>query len=319
MSDLINDHGFLLRKNEYEETLILRSEDFIGGKLKNEIIEYAEKKGIKQIELNDFFGFSLNDLKFLHQFPAIEGIRVIKSGGLDYEELKVATNLTCIINNYTAEPIDFLQFKKLKKADILWDNGRISILQSTSLEEVTFHKFKGKDLKNLEHLKKIRHLILVDSSIETLNSIEGLENLESLELYHNSKLFDLSMLSGCTKLKRLKLGNLSKLYNLDFLLKCKQLENLGIQNCKNIENNTAVFELVNLKILGYMSSGPFKTITPITNLKKIERFFIANTNIIDGDLHPILELKKLISCSFIDKKHYSLKLEDIKSKLNIQQ
>ncbi|MBS1747379.1 MAG: hypothetical protein JST21_14520 [Bacteroidetes bacterium] len=317
MSDLIQIKGFLLRENRFERTLVLRDGDFEHDLLNNDITKFIENEKIDSIEINENFCKTVTSLKFLQSIPFIVSIRVIKYGGVDYSDLKILSNLKKFINNYSLEAIDFSSFQSLEYLDIVWSKQRESFFKCSNLDSLTIHGYKGKDLQTFRNFKKLKSLSLISSSIQSLNGIESLTSLEEIKIYYNSKLHDLSSLSTCKNLKTIDLISLSKLESLNFLKNCNQLEILGIENCKNIKDNNAVFELINLRVLAYYNSGSFASITEIKNLKKLERFSIGTTDIIDGMLEPLLQLHKLAWCNFKNKKHYSLSLEDIQSKLNI--
>lgn len=317
MSDLIKDKNFLLRINKFEKTILLQDSDFRNNSMNAEVINYIKEEKIESIEINENYCSKLKNLEFLVSIPEITSIRVIKFGGLEYIGLKILTNLRRFINNYSSEPINFSHFAHLKELDILWVKGRESFLQCESLENLTLHKYTKKNLVDLQRLKNLKRLALVSPTLDTLKGVESLKMLETLEIYYNSKLSSLSELNNNKNLKKLKLNNLTRLNDLNFLEKCQSIEFISISNCKNIKKNEVLFDLKNLRGIGYYNSGSISSIERIKNLKHLERFNIGNTNIVDGKLEPILKLERLVSFSLKNKKHYSLRLEDIQSKLNI--
>jgi len=316
MSDLVNKDGFLLRVNEYEKSIILRDIDFNGNNLNDSVVEYIKEAGIKDLELNDVFGFNLNTLQFLIQVSWVEGLRIIKSGGINLEGLQLLKNLKRITINYSSESLDFSHFKKLKIADILWSKERITILECESLETLVLHKYNGEGLEKITNLPTLKNLKFVSSSINNLKGVENLKNLETIEIHYNSKLSDLSILAKCKTLKKIRLSNLSKVTNLNFLANCESVEFISVSDCKNIIENESLFKCESLKVIGYYNSGSIATINGIEHLKYLERFNIGNTNVEDGNLKPLLRLENITTISFKDKRHYNLKLEEVKNKLH---
>lgn len=310
MNDPIIINGFLFRKTEIEDVLILRDDDFNENYLKSSVVDYMMSSGVKALELNESFNERVVDLDFLKQVLWIESITIIKSGVTNYQNLKCLIGLKRITNNYTSESIDFSAFKKLESANILWAEGRTNLLECESLEVLILYKYNGKKMLDFEHLKHLKHLELISSSIDSIDGIEHLGNLETIELSYNNKLSDLSKLSKYKKLKKIKLDNLSKIENLFFLEGCKELEYVSIKNCNKINDNTSLFKLTDLKVLGYLKSGTFTTIKGIEHLQNLEKLVFYDTDIMDGDLEPIRKLKKLNYCYFKDKKHYNLKHKD---------
>jgi hypothetical protein len=310
--------GLYFRENKYENSIILTANEFEKGLLKVSVVDNMKKLNIKEIELNDSFGVRMYDLNFIDQINWIEGVKIIKVEGVNSNDLKRLPNIKKFVNNYSDEQVDFQCFKKIEMADILWSKGRENILECKTLKKLTIHKLKLNNLINFKNLENLKSLTLISSSIESLEGLENLVNLEELELHFNSKLEDLSALSKCRKLKRIRLSNLPKVESLSAMENCKGIESIIVDNCKKIIDNKKLFTLSNLRIFSYSNSGGFQSIKEIENLVHLERFIISDTNIIDGDLDPLLKLKKINFCFFKDKKHYSLKLKEIKQKLAIE-
>lgn len=310
--------GLYLRQNQYENSIVLTDNEFEDGRIKENIISIIKKLKINGLELNDFFGFSMFDLDFVSQIQWFESIKVIKSGGVNSKDLEQLPNIKRFVNNYTDEPINFLCFKKLIEVDILWSKGRENILHCENIETLTLHRLKLKNLQDFDKLNRLKNLSLINSSLESFEGIEKLESLEKLEIYHNRNLIDLSSLSKCKNLKWLKLENCSKMDSLKTIENCVNLEYISITDCKKVIDNKYIFLLKNLKTLAILRSGNIESISGVEKMQNLERFIIYDTNVIDGDLHPLLKLKKMNFCFFKDKKHYSLKLKEIKQKLEIK-
>ncbi|MEO8515930.1 MAG: hypothetical protein ABI426_04255 [Flavobacterium sp.] len=308
-----------IRQNKYENSIILTHNEFENGLLKNNVISSIKKLNIKEIELNDLFGFNMFDLNFVDQINWVEGIKIIKSDGVNSNDLKRLENIRKFVNNYSSEPVDFLSFKKLEKADILWSKGRENILECENLESLTIHKLKLKDLKDFKKLKNLKNLSLINSSLESLEGIEDLENLESLEICINKNLNNLTSLSKLNNLKWLKLEKCSKLEDITPIKDCIDISFISILDCKKIINNEVIFKLIHLNVLAINNSGEIKSIHGIEEMKNLERFIIYNSNVIDGDLKPLIRLKNLKWCKFSDKKHYNLKYEEVEKHINMNQ
>ncbi len=229
--------GLYFRENKYENSIVLTANEFEKGLLKASVIDKLKKLNIKEIELNDSFGITMYNLNFVDQINWIEGIKIIKVDGVNSNDLKRLINIKKFVNNYSNEPVDFQCFKKIEIADILWSKGRENILECKTLEHLTIHKLKLKNLINFKNLENLKSLTLISSSIESIDGLENLVNLEVLELHFNSKLEDLSVLSKCRKLKRIQLSNLPKVESLSAIENCKGLEIVIVDNCKKIIDN----------------------------------------------------------------------------------
>lgn len=53
------------------------------------------------------------------------------------------------------------------------------------------------------------------------------------------------------------------------------------------------------------------SIRPLSRLRRLERLFLTeSTNVLDGDLSPLLELTRLEHVAFVDRPHYSHRSAD---------
>jgi hypothetical protein len=75
-----------------------------------------------------------------------------------------------------------------------------------------------------------------------------------------------------------------------------------------------VRSLLCLKKLFLNNCGDIQSLRPIQSLKDLEWvIFYESTNVLDGDLTPILHLKKLSRLSFQNRRHYSHKREEFEA------
>lgn len=66
-----------------------------------------------------------------------------------------------------------------------------------------------------------------------------------------------------------------------------------------------------LRILLLGDLGDIASIRPLSRLKKLERLFlIETTNVVDGELSPLLDLPRLKHVDFLDRPHYSHRSAD---------
>ena len=60
------------------------------------------------------------------------------------------------------------------------------------------------------------------------------------------------------------------------------------------------------------SCGPIENLDFLKNFPKLTDFRFVKTNILDGNLNPIIEHPTISSVGFSDKRHYNNKSENIK-------
>src|SRR5262249_52476741 len=118
-------------------------------------------------------------------------------------------------------------------------------------------------------------------------------------------------LGALAKLRSLRLGDLRKLKSLEGIQNLTELKSLEINTCRAIESIDQLSQLTNLEELYLNNLGKIRSLKPLIPLKRLMRFtFSESTEILDGDLSPLLSLPNLGLVSFQNRKHYSHKRED---------
>ncbi|WP_228520558.1 hypothetical protein [Flavobacterium sp. CSZ] len=137
------------------------------------------------------------------------------------------------------------------------------------------------------------YLELNCANIKNFTGLEKFNNLKRLELHYCVKLQEDRGLNQIrNSLEFLHINQSKKLKFTDELLKLKKLKVLCLNACAPIEN------------LNFLNSFP-----------NLIDFRFVNTNILDGNLKPILEHPTLRTVGFLNKKHYNYKSEKIKQEL----
>lgn len=103
-----------------------------------------------------------------------------------------------------------------------------------------------------------------------------------------------------------RLYNLKKLRSLSGIENLVGLEELEVNGCTSVVSIKEIGNLVNLKKLQLCDDGNIDSLTPLEGLNKLQTvLFYGSTNIIDGDLSPLVRLDNLMKVEFQDRKHYS--------------
>ncbi len=108
----------------------------------------------------------------------------------------------------------------------------------------------------------------------------------------------------------MRLANLRKLSALDGIEHMTGLETLEIQGSRSFTSIAPLAGLKDLEVLNISGNGDIETLAPLVGLTKLRKlFFYESTNIVDGDLTPIIA-KNLIGVAFQNRRHYSHKAEE---------
>ncbi len=112
-------------------------------------------------------------------------------------------------------------------------------------------------------------------------------------------------------LKSLRLGCLRRLSSLTGLERLTALERLDVDTCRAFHSIEEIGSLLNLRELFLNNDGKIETLSPVAHLDRLEWVgFSESTDIVDGDLTPLVELKSLSRVGFMNRRHYSHRCED---------
>ena len=166
--------------------------------------------------------------------------------------------------------------------------------------------FENSEYAILWHLKE-RQAVFAELSV--------LGMLLYLELnWANIKNFD--GIGKCNHLKRLELHYCVKLENDKGLSKISDsLEFLHINQSKKFIFSEELLQLKKLKVLCLNSCAPIDNLEFLSHFPNLIDFRFVDTNILDGNLKPILEHPTIRTVGFLNKKHYNCKCEQIQLEL----
>ncbi|WP_268846591.1 hypothetical protein [Flavobacterium aestivum] len=161
---------------------------------------------------------------------------------------------------------------------------------------IWYFKYKGISFDLLPKSEKLLYLEINSANFKDFIGVKKYGNLKRLELHY------------CTKLEN-DLG-LSSLKNT--------LEFLHINQSKKIKLSKELSQLKKLKVLCLNNCGPLENLIFLNDFPNLIDFRFVNTDVLDGDLSPILKHPTLRTVSFSDKRHFNYKNDEIKLALNLK-
>ena len=252
-------------------------------------LELLLKNDVKELELNDGKGWRGNDVNFLQFLPNLKSLIIIDFRIKSIEAIHCLKEIIEIqISTYCKVSVNFKSFPNMQVCGFEWIEGSDSLFECKSLRKLFINNYKKSNSDIFLSLKNLEELSILNSNFENLRGLSELLNL-----------------------KKLRIANLKKILSLQGIEELHNIEELEIQRCKGIRNIFEIFKLNKLKYLFLLDMGDLDTIKGLENLNELTVFmFYESTNIIDGDLSPLLKLKKLSKISFQNRKHYSHRRED---------
>ena len=157
-------------------------------------------------------------------------------------------------------------------------------------------KQSGLSFDSLTPSDKLLYLELNWANILNLLAIERFENLKRLELHY------------CTKLES-DIG-IETLKNT--------IEFLHINQSKKFTFTKNLLELKKLKVLRLNSCAPIDNLKFLKNFPNLIDFRFVNTNVIDGDLTPIIKHPTIRTVGLSNKRHYNFTDSQLENELNLK-
>jgi len=115
------------------------------------------------------------------------------------------------------------------------------------------------------------------------------------------------------QLRSLRLANLRQLESLAGIEQLKNLQELEIHTCRRIHSIDEIGQLYQLRKLHLNNDGDIESLKPLANIEHLEWVtFYESTNIIDGDLSPLVRQRHLSQLAFRNRRHYSHKSEELR-------
>jgi hypothetical protein len=149
------------------------------------------------------------------------------------------------------------------------------------------------------------------SKSATLSDFPAKGTVECFELsWANIRSF--SGISHLGEVKRLEAHYCLKLENDTGLSEARNsLEWLHINQSKKFSPGKELSRLRNLKVLCLNSCGPLENLEFLHLFPRLLDFRFVDTNVVSGDLTPIMEHPTLCSVGFLNKRHYNIRDTEI--------
>jgi hypothetical protein len=246
-------------------------------------------KNVLELELNYAKGWRGNDLWFLEELPHLRAFKIIDWEIPSVEPIHFLHDLRALdVMTYCKTAVRFAEFPQLEDCGLEWRPKSESLFSCTTLKRLFVNRFKGEDV----------------------DAFSSLVNLESLGIL-NAPVGNLRGLSALKRVRRLRLGNLRRLISLSGIEGLAALEELNIDTCRRIGSIDAVASLSGLRKLYFNNVGEIESLKPLAKLTRLESVvFSESTNIVDGDLSPLLRQKNLSRVAFQNRRHYSHRREE---------
>jgi hypothetical protein len=228
-------------------------------------------------------------LSFLAALPGLKSFEIFDFKIRNIEPIHRLHNVRSLgVTTYCSTGIDFSAFPELVSCGLEWRPKAASLFECVTLKELFVNRYSGKDTAPFAKLVNLESLGVLNAPTQSLHGLRAL-----------------------TKLRSLRLANLKRLVSLAGIEELLNLEELEIHTCRGIRSVKQVGTLLRLKKLHLNNDGDIESLKPLERLNGLESVvFYESTNVVDGDLSPLLRQKNLSRVSFQNRRHYSHRREE---------
>lgn len=159
--------------------------------------------------------------------------------------------------------------------------------------QVRNFKSKHKDFEDFPANGSVQYIQLALSNVASFKGVSNLGKVKRMEVYHCLTLeSDHGLSEVSDSIEWLHIDQSKKFCVGDELLGISKLKVLCLNRCASLQN------------LDFLTRFP-----------QLLDFRFVDTNVVSGDLTPILCHPTLCSVGFLDKRHYNMRFEELKEKL----
>lgn len=138
-----------------------------------------------------------------------------------------------------------------------------------------------------------------------VRDLSMLPTLERLSLYRN-RLQSLKGLETIQGLHEFSVDSAPKLEDIDPIGNLKELRELRLENCKVARGFADLVQGEKMLTLRYMKCSPLEHVRFVSRLRSLQSFVFMDTDVLDGDMGPLVAHPTLAHVALTKKKHFTL-------------
>lgn len=241
-------------------------------------------------------GYRLDDIDFLRSYPDLKGVVLPDAAGMDLSALEGLSKLEFLSVAGSSQSIDLRLYPLLQQAWLEWHDGIRLPEEGGVLRVLALHQFRPKsgDLKGLPVLPLLENLSLINSTIQSLEGLGKHRGLRRFEVSYGAKLRSLDGL--------LPLAN--------------QLRVLEFQRCPCIRDYQRLGQMTSLEVLLLNSCARIPSIEFVTAMRSLRELRFVGTDVVDGDMVPLMTHCTLRTITFTAKRHFSHRPREVQAELD---
>lgn len=260
-----------------------------------ECMRVFQEQAMAGIHISSLGAYKSDNVEFLREHPEVVTVFVSDGKGIDLHGLTYLTNLEHLTLGHYDAPIDLTCFPRLKTFSGEWSAGLGLGDACKSLRSLTLSKYKAPDLETFPCIRSISELELIQPSIASLAGIERHTHIKKLQFFRCLQLTSIGAIAG---------------------LKNGDVDYIAFRQCKKIMDIESLGELSRVKNLTLETCGAVRSLDFLLGCQKLEGVGFFETDVLDGDLSPLLQLPRLSFVGMSEKRHFSHTRLEINRLLN---
>lgn len=248
--------------------------------------------------LNYAHGFQQPSLEFLDEWP-IRRLDVLDRKLTDLTPLaRLGPTLQSLsVQVASGAQIDFGALPRLRTLAAWWDAAKESVHSVDALQELTLMDYDERTLAPLAtHTSLTSVKLKYAPALETLDGAEDLASLATLRVQGARELADIAGISNLAD----------------------TLRDVEFEACREIHSISDVETLCNLRFFGVSDCGEIESLRSVVEMTELESLCMwGTTRILDNDLSPILQLRKLTDLRLRGRRSYRPPLAEVMTQLGL--
>lgn len=252
----------------------------------DEALALVESSEVDGVFLSRMSGFNGEDLPKVCRTRPLKAMVIYLVNSADLSVLSQLSDLEMLQVKGQSQPLNLKALSNLRKLTTNWTAKTVLPEAAVNMTILTLSGFKPKsgDLEMLFRFAALEELALTRCTHRTLDGFTAFTALRKAEFNYCRNLVSVSGVSGSC-IQELILNHCPKVTDLEAL------------NCPG------------LSTLHYVDCRPIQSLVFLKRLIGLREFTFVGTDVIDGDLSPLVGLRY---SGFIDKRHFSHTYEEIR-------
>lgn len=260
----------------------------------DEAIEAVQSGAADGFFLASGRGFRPKDFPKLCATPNLKGIAAVTPGDIDWHLLNQRRDLSFLDLAYAHHDIDLSLQERLESLSIIYNPKSHLPPPTAPLRRLIIRGYSPKagDLSELTAYPSLEYLSCTQGKLRSLNGASSIAKLKTACFHYQKCLASVADLSH------------------------SPVETLVLDRCPKVTDVETLTMCSALKEFFYIKCRPLQSLRFLNHMKAIEVFTFVETNVLDGDMSPLL---RLLYSGFDDKRHFSHSYKQVQEHIAAQQ